>query len=539
MGMPHIRLQRKSRSFCLACAVGALLALPAAGQEADLRGTVSETRNAGIPSPVYQPASAGALPAETGENGTLFPDRGADADQTPFSSLDSQGPPRTPSTARERRADRARQAADAPAEREAPETGAVEATSTASLDGGAEAIRPLPLRTNAPVQPIEGRRPTREDDPYAPLGLRVGSFTVVPTLEQGLRWTSNANDSPQGSEALFSETTLRLNAVSDWPRHRAALNGYATYRETISGEQDSELEGGADAALELDLADGLSARAALSYEVRRETASSPVFVAGVERQPLRHTLDGALGVERALGRLRLGVTGAVTRDWYGDARLANGDTLSQSDRNSTLAVMRLRGGYELSPALIPFLEVEAGRRFHDEDRDSAGYARSATRLAGRAGLALDLTEKLAGEVSAGWVAEDFEDSRLDTVSGLELAAALDWSPMRGTNVRLDGTTTVEGSTNAGESGSLLYAGTLRIERRLRANLSGDVALGAAWRDYAGDGHDLILSGEASLTWWLNRYAGLTGRARHERQHSSLPDRDYEETSVFMGVTLQR
>ena len=54
-----------------------------------------------------------------------------------------------------------------------------------------------------------------------------------------------------------------------------------------------------------------------------------------------------------------------------------------------------------------------------------------------------------------------------------------------------------------------------------------------------DGHDLILSAEAGLTWWLNRYAGLTGRVRHETLKSNLPDRDSETNSVFLGVKLQR
>ncbi|MCT7377515.1 outer membrane beta-barrel protein [Chelativorans salis] len=552
--MSRIRFNGKFKGLRLVCAAGALMtAFPATGQEGSLRGTVGDTymdstlragrgmEAAETPRTQYRPTSAGALPDSADEDGTLFPGTGSLTAEDPFPPLDRPASTRGSATAAENE-NRAEEAAAPSQEAEPAEQLDDLATGTARVGtiDATEGIRPLPLRTNERVEPIEGRaRRTPEDDPYAPLGLRIGTFTVVPTLEQGLTWTTNADSSPGGEEALLSETTLRLNAVSGWSRHRAVLNGYGTYRKSVSGDDVSEFEGGADAALELDLRGDLSARAALAYAARRESASSPVAIAGVVRQPLRHTIDGSLGVEKAVGKLRLRVTGEVSRNQYGDARLDNGDTLSQSDRNSTLALVRLRGGYELSPALIPFLEVEAGRRFYDEERDSAGYARSATRLGARAGLSLDISEKLSGEVSAGWVAEDFEDDRLDTVSGLALAAALNWSPMRGTNVRLDGSTTVEGSTDAGDSGSLLYSGTLRLERQMRSNLTGDVALGAAWRDYSGGGHDLILSGEASLTWWLNRYAGLTGRARHERQKSNLPGRDYEATSIFMGMTLQR
>ena len=49
----------------------------------------------------------------------------------------------------------------------------------------------------------------------------------------------------------------------------------------------------------------------------------------------------------------------------------------------------------------------------------------------------------------------------------------------------------------------------------------------------------MLRGEASLTWWLNRYAGVTGRASHEAHRGTLPDRDYDETRLYLGMTFQR
>lgn len=540
---------KKWAFFCTAgVAAGALLAGPAMAQEAGLRGRVDESQvNAellgpndgavdntmagatGIPSDAYQAAGSGAV--SSAQDGTLLPDF---ADDPAFASN------RRPSTAEVRHSGENEREEDSnqPA---LPDT-ALDATSTGSaraISIDAQEAKDASLRMNPRVQPIEGGFVRREDNPYSPLGLRLGTFTVVPTLEEGLTWTSNANNDPNGSEAVLSESTLRLNAVSDWSRHQATIDGYGTYSKSLSGEEISEFEGGVEAALRLDLADSLSGRAGLAYSVRRESASSPDFIAGVDRQPLRHTFDGELGVEKTLGRIRLGATGEITRDQYGEARLDNGETLSQDDRNSTLALMRLRGGYELSPALIPFLEVEAGRRVYDEERDAAGFARSGNRYGVRAGVALDLSEKLSGEMSAGWVSQEFEDSRLDAVSGLDLRASLGWSPMRGTLVNLDASTTVEGSTDAGESGSLLHSGTLRLERQMRANLTGNVAAGVAYRDYSGDGHDLVLSGEAALTWWLNRYAGLTGRLRHERQTSNLPGRDYETSSVFLGMKFQR
>src|SRR5690606_12533316 len=142
------------------------------------------------------------------------------------------------------------------------------------------------------------------------------------------------------------------------------------------------------------------------------------------------------------GPLRFGVTGALMRQTFDDAELADGSIVSQRERDSTLATATLRAGYALSPALAPFVEAEIGRRFHDHERDSAGYARSADHYALRAGVEIDLGEKLNGEIAAGWLTERPDDPRLSDVSGLSLATNLRWSPVRGTTVALFASTAV-------------------------------------------------------------------------------------------------
>ncbi len=393
---------------------------------------------------------------------------------------------------------------------------------------------------NQPATPVELATRHADDNPYAATGIRAGSFILRPSLESGIEWTSNAEEASGGSAAVVSETTLRLNAQSDWSSHSASLDAYGTWRKSLSGAQLDELTAGADAALRLDLDHEFTLNGTAGYSRAPEAASSPVAITGVAERPIRQTLSASAGVEKGVGKFRLSLTGNATRDIYGDARLTAGGTLSQSDRNNTLATATLRAGYEVSPAVTPFVEAEYGRRLYDERLDSAGYARSSNRLGMRGGVDLDFGEKLNGEVSAGWVSEDFDDARLATLSGFTAAANFDWSPVRGTTVALTGSTTVEGTTTAGESGSILYSSQLSVTRELRANLTGTALVGAEWRDYSGSSdHDLTLAAETSLTWWLNRNLGITGRARHERLTSTIAGRDYEATSGFLGVKLQR
>src|SRR5690606_34599078 len=107
-----------------------------------------------------------------------------------------------------------------------------------------------------------------------------------------------------------------------------------------------------------DLADDYVATARLAYELRRETATSAVVIPGVVAQPMMHQFTGQLGIAREAGKLRLALTGSLERQLFEDAELVGGGTLDQGDRDATLATAVLRVGYEISPALVPFVEAE-------------------------------------------------------------------------------------------------------------------------------------------------------------------------------------
>lgn len=405
----------------------------------------------------------------------------------------------------------------------------VDSADRQKLDPGAE-------RTAA----IEGQNKKAEDDPFAATGVKWGSFVIRPSIEQGLTATTNGDSSSAGTSALLSETALRFSAVSDWRENSATIDGYGLFRETVSGYRVHDAQGRIEGQLNVDLDNELRAIAKLGYEAVPETASSPNAIAGVSTQPLRQTIDGSLGVEKTVGKMQYTLTGAVSHDFYGDAELSDGTTLSQKDQDNTLYTATLRTGYEISPALTPFTEIEVGRRAYDQRIDNEGFERSSTRLGARAGMQLDMGEKLSGEFSAGWLREAIDDESLEAISGATVNADLKWSPERGTTIGLTGKTTVETTTTAGESGDILYSGRLTAERQIRANLTANAALGVDWRDYVGiDGHDRILSAETGLTWWLNRYAGLTSRVRTEKLTSNLPGRDYTANSIYLGLKVQR
>ena len=70
--------------------------------------------------------------------------------------------------------------------------------------------------------------------------------------------------------------------------------------------------------------------------------------------------------QRDFGLLRGTTALALTRTVYSDAELSDGTQVTLSDRDQTAGTWRGRIGYELSPAIIPFVEVNLGRAIYDQ-----------------------------------------------------------------------------------------------------------------------------------------------------------------------------
>ena len=395
-------------------------------------------------------------------------------------------------------------------------------------------------RENLPAIPEQGRRIMPDADPFAPIGIRTGSFILRPSLEQGIRATTNGDNSSTGSSAILSETTLRLNAQSDWSRHQARIDAAGTLSKSISGEDVSEPRVDIQGNLRFDMSNQTTINAGAGYRLRRESASSPNGVTDALKRPLVHTMHGSLGIERDTGLLFSRATGRVTYDTYGDAELASGGNVSQKDRNNTYASITLRSGFAISPALKPFAEVELGKRIFDERIDSNGYERSGSKFALRGGLMFDRGEKFNGEFSAGYMHANSDDSRLGSISGPSLAANINWSPLRGTDVNFFAQTMVDTSTTPGVAGALLHFASLEVTRRVRSDLSLSGKLDLNVRDNKdGTGTDYTIGAQIGATYWINRFVGLDTRLRHEFQTSQVADREYRANSIYVGMKVQR
>ena len=467
--------------------------------------------------------SAQALVTLPGDDDTAFPDDSTPITRTSTVTATTTGTTPDPATGR---------------------TATPETTGSISTDSGEPLLNDPMLdedfaRTNLRENTVDGLRSQLSLDRNDAPGVRFGSFVLKPTLGQTFNHETTKSGSSRESRS-YMETGLRGVLTSDWSRHQLMVTGEGTWQRNLSGTGETEPTADIEAALRLDIGNATTATLRAGYHFEREDSTDPNAISDASVQSGINQYTLGAGVEHDFGILRGSARVDLDRYVYGDAELENGGTLSLEDRNRNAGAVTLRVGYELSPALIPFIEASAGRSIYDLRQDSLGFERSYASYGGRAGIEADLGEKLRGELALGYQTYRFEDARLEDLGGFTLDGLINWSPRRGTDVTYGLSTGIEPSTTAGESGAMIYTLSSQATHELRTAVVARLSNSLTFRNYpSGSSQDekVWLTG-AGLTWDLNRYLALTGDVSYE--HTTRESGPATNTArVGVGLTLRR
>jgi hypothetical protein len=414
----------------------------------------------------------------------------------------------------------------------------------ADSSGGAFAQAPgAPPVELGPIRqaPKKRKAHTEPDDPYAPIGVHAGAFTLYPAVELIVGHDSNPGRVPGGSGASLYTVAPELLVQSNWSRHelkadlRGSYTGYSPdetptlSRPYFNGKVDGRIDITHDTRIDL------NGRLLVSTD----NPGSPNLQANIAKLPVFTTLGGSVGLGQQFNRLDLSVKGDVERTAYQASSLTDGTTASNDDRDYNRYGGTLRAAYELSPGVKPYVEVEADSRVHDLNTDFFGYQRDSKGLSGLVGSTFKLTNLLTGDIGIGYGKRTYEDPRLEQISGLIGNASLIWTANALTTVKLTGTSTVAETVIPGVSGELSRDIGLQLDHSFRRWLIGTVKIGFGVDDYVGlDRQDKRFSAGAGLTYKLNRSVQIKGEFREEWLRSSVTGVDYTASIFMLGVRFQ-
>lgn len=417
-------------------------------------------------------------------------------------------------------------------------------------------IRKLPPKRKAHSEP---------EDPYAPLGVHAGAFTLFPAIELIGGYDTNPAHAPGGRGASLYSVAPELQMRSNWSRHelkadlRGSYTGYSPdatptlSRPNFNGKVNGRVDVTRDTRIDL----------GTRLLVSTDNPGSPNLQPGLAKLPVFTTFGGSGGVTHQFNRFELGIKGDVERTVYQNSTLTDGSTDSNADRQYNQYTGTLRGGYELMPGVKPYVEVSADSRVHDLATDFDRFQRDSTGLTGKVGSTFELARRLTGEIAVGYTRRNYVDPRFDTLNALIGNASLIWTANALTTVKLTASSAVGESAVPGVSGILYRDVGLQIDHALRRWLIATAKFGFGVDTYKGgidtstgaaaicycvistpgetspDRQDLRYEVGFGLTYKLSPEVQLKGEVRRNWSHSNVAGNDYTSNIFLLGLRIQR
>jgi hypothetical protein len=368
-------------------------------------------------------------------------------------------------------------------------------------------------------------------DPYEPLGLRLGTFTVKPQLEIGAIAATNARKEANGDADVGAFLKPSLSWQSDWPRH--------SFSGTVSGNltrfaRDNELR-----------ADAVDATSNVRIDIRRDMildidtsygldlVSNDETGAADDDAQINQDLNLSLALRKELGRIQ-------TRTTLGLARSVTGDTDAEDngDRNNIEPSLGLRVGYATDGIFSPFIGATYAPRFFDQIVDRDGLRRSSQGLTTELGVAIADEPFWTGEVALTYDFRNFTDSTLGSESAFGLNAALTWSPTELTKVTFTAGSALNDGEAANEATSRELNAGLSLTHDLRENIQAFAGLSAEITKATDT--DLTFGARAGVNWTFNPY--LVWQATYEGtwfKSGASSNENYNDQRLLTSIILRR
>lgn len=422
-------------------------------------------------------------------------------------------------------------------------------------------VPPSSKANKAPVAPsvagtVVGQPPRKrlppDLDPFAPTGVRVGSFLVKSAVEIYGGYDNNPARFVQPKGSAFYKIAPELLAASDWSRHSVVVDlrgSFTGYDQTFPSAplqispapvnvDRTEFNGKIDGRIDVSRDTRINTEARL--RVGSDNPGSPNIQAGLTKLPLFTTTGGTLGIEQDFNRLQLKLDGLVDRTVYQDSQLTDGTSTTNIDRNFNQYGGVGRATYEVLPGLKPFAEIQGDVRVHDVPADRFGYLRDSSGGYIKAGTTFEFTRLLTGEASIGYAARSYTDPRLEVLKGLLTSASLVWAATPLTTAKFISTTSIDETTIPGVPGVLTRTYAVEVSHDFRRWLTAIGKFTYGTQDYQENSRfDKIYSLQGDIVYKLNREIQLKAQVRRDILESNVAGASTASTVVMLGVRLQR
>ena len=392
------------------------------------------------------------------------------------------------------------------------------------------------------LDPIRDNRLTTRlfrQEPFDPVGIKIGSFVLFPELELGGSWYSNVFRAPSAVSDVALDVRPSARLVSDWNRH--ALEFRATGGLSFFNEFDSENDKAylLESRGRLDITRRTNIQGLVSREQSLESRSALDASSAGTRAKLI-TERGEVSLNHRFNRLSLQFRGSVTDYAYGDTENL-GIVTNNADRDYTAFEETTRAAWEFKPSLSAFTEVAVNQRSYDLPAASDLINRSSDGQRYRVGLSFGNTGQiLRGELSLGYGVQTPGDNKLKQIDGLILDANATWRVSDPTSVLFTARSDISETTTTNVGGAFTRSVGVEVRHALQRYLIASAGLTYTTQN-SEDGiiDEAELRSALGLEYYVNREAVLFGRYTHTSFDAIDTTSDYDADEVKVGLRIRR
>jgi hypothetical protein len=372
---------------------------------------------------------------------------------------------------------------------------------------------------------------------YAPLGIRLGVFNLLPVVDLKETYTDNVFRTKSDKKGDFITTVSPLIQLqSDWARHSlgflASADMYRYMDHTSENRTDFTLatDGRVDVQRDIQVYGGVA------YRQLHEERGSPNDIASALEPPKFNDASANLGYFQQFGQLNARLDFRGDQYTYADVNTATG-IVHQVDRNRFDAQYTARVGYDLNNGWEPFVRARYVNSDYRTARDRGGFQKDSDGYELVGGTAFDLKGLWLGEVFVGYVQRDFEDPRFQSVEEPTAGAAVTWNitPLTALNARVNRTITdtiVDGSSTEMDT---FYG--LSGDTEVRPNLvlgAGVSYLNSKFNNAIRQ--DDVYTAGVRARYFLNRNFSVGPEIQYITRDSNVSGQDYDNWIALIRLT---
>lgn len=378
---------------------------------------------------------------------------------------------------------------------------------------------------------------------YAPIGGRIGSFFLYPTVSATLVGTDNvrATDGDRESEfysVLHADLLLRSNLA----RHGLKLRAFAdqSVHARFSHEDVTRFGGQFDGQLDISRDTQLTVRGLAERQAEERSSYNNLTAA---RAPVRygHYL-AALALNQSLSPVTLSAGLSYDRFDYDNAVSFAGEPISQRYRTHEQVSGTGAATYTIHPGFAVLVRGSVDKRSYPLPANSplqpGGLSRDSSGARIEAGLKLDLTSLLYGEVRVGYMRRDYSDPAYIDTSGLSFGADLLWNVTPLTSVRFGADRSVDEASSTTIAGNRRTQFDLSLDHELLRNLILTAATSYARIEPLGPvPNSSSYLARLDARYLLSRQVSMRAGYLFNKRTSASVDRRFRENRLSGGLTL--